>query len=281
MPDNQASTDNNTGAERYNARFPTSVADPTPLTTQQILREIFNLRELFEAKDAVAKTRFDAMDKAILLLQAFADRTPTTKDVQHETATLREVIFEKIDAIKSQFVQLDAQTEKASRDVKSAVDAAFAAAKEAVAEQNKSNAASITKSEASFTKQIDEQSKRMDSIAQNATEKTDTVKATADEKIDDIRQRMTAMEARTAGITQHRTESNLATTQQSSQIGVIIAAAVGVIGLMVAVGSLFVTLNRPPAISTASDVTLLGRIAEENRRMIERLEQQIKRGGPP
>lgn len=237
-PVSEAHADN--GALRYN----TNIAprqDPSALTTQQLLRENFWLRELLE-------TRLNGMDKAILLLQAFADRTPTTMDIQHEVVALREVTFEKFDSIKEQFSQVALQTDKASRDVKSAVDAAFAAAKEAVGEQNKSNALSITKSEASFTKQIDEQSKRIDAVAQNSTDKIETVKATADEKIDEIRQRMTAMEARTQGITQQKTESGVATTQSTSQVGTIAAIVFGAISLIIAIGSVIVSVgNSRPA----------------------------------
>lgn len=157
-----------------------ATSDPSALTTQSVLRENFWLRELLE-------TRINAMDEAVRLLQQFAARTPTTMDVQHQTAALREVVMEKFEGIKTQVLERDAQTEKASRDVKSAVDAAFAAAKEAVGEQNKSNTLSIAKSEDGFTKQID-----------GLAEVIKTTTKGVDDKIADIKDRITVIESKTS-----------------------------------------------------------------------------------
>lgn len=165
--------------------------DPSLLTTQALQRENLWLRDLFE-------TRLEAMDKAINLLQAFADRTPTTLDVQAEVTALREVVMVMFGGIKTQLLERDAQTEKASRDVKSAVDAAFAAAKEAVGEQNKSNALSISKSEAGVTKQID-----------GIVELIRTTSKGTDDKISDIKERITIIESRTS-VSDPTTAINLA-----------------------------------------------------------------------
>ena len=175
------------GALRSDMGPGVSPQDPTALTTQQLLREGFWSRELYEAQLAALILRIDAADKAVKLLQAFADRTPTTMDVQHEVTALREVVMEMFKGIRTQLAERDVQTEKASRDVKSAVDAAFAAAKEAVGEQNKSNALAIAKSETSFIKQID---------MFGETNKTN-MKA-VDDKISDIKERITIIESKTS-----------------------------------------------------------------------------------
>src|SRR5579859_5246367 len=118
------------------------VPDPTVLTTQQLQREIGTSRELVEAlasgMQRVFETRLDAMDKAIQLLQAETDRAPAriVQVVDH----LRSVHDEKFRSIDKQFLERDTRTEQTSRDSKVAVDAALQAAKEAVGEQNKSNA---------------------------------------------------------------------------------------------------------------------------------------------
>jgi len=166
---------------------PGIVQDPTALTTQQLVRENFWLRELLQEQIAGITQRLEGSDKAVKLLQAFADRTPTTMDVQNQVVQLREVIMEKIEGIKTQLSERDGQADKASRDVKAAVDAAFAAAKEAVAEQNKSNALAIAKSEAGFTKQIDGLSEQNKSNMKGI-----------DEKISDIKDRITIIESRTS-----------------------------------------------------------------------------------
>lgn len=206
--------DADNGALRYNTSI-ASKQDPSALTTQQLLRENFWLRELLE-------TRIDGMDKAIMLLQAFADRTPTTMDIQHEVTALREVAMEMFRGIKTQLLERDAQTEKASRDVKSAVDAAFAAAKEAVGEQNKSNALSISKSEVGFTKQID-----------GIVELIRTTSKAVDDKIGDLKERVTQIESRTQGAQVQKVESQTNATQSWGFI-------VGGIGILVSVATLIV-----------------------------------------
>lgn len=172
--------------------------DPSALTTQQLQRENFWLREVLESEQARLEMRMDQADKAVGLLQAFADRTPTTMDVQNMVVGLREVVFAKFDGIKEQFVQAEAQAEKAARDVKSAVDAAFAAAKEAASERDKSNALSITKSEMGFTKQIDGLIEVIKTTAKNV-----------DDKISDMKERLTIIESKTS-VSDPSTAVNLA-----------------------------------------------------------------------
>lgn len=191
------------------------VQDPTALTTLQLSREVLSLRELIEA-------RLDGMDKAIDLLQTTANRSPTIGEVVAETnqrlkaleehveaalGQLKELQDEKISAIKdnfeeklsgfqlatdekffsiaTQFQERDTRTEQTSKDSKVAVDAALQAAKEAVGEQNKSNAMSISKSEAAFTKQIDQIGVIINTTAKGV-----------DDKFDDLKTRLLSMEAR-------------------------------------------------------------------------------------
>ena len=128
--------------------------DPTALT----FREILWVRELLQEQIAGIKQAMAESDKAVRLLQAFADRTPTTMDVQHQVVQLREVMEVKVEGANK------------------AVDAAFAASKEVIA-----------KSEASFTKQVDSMA------SQTAT----NLKA-IDDKIGDMKERITVIESRTS-----------------------------------------------------------------------------------
>jgi len=174
------------GALRNAAGFGGS-QDPSALTTQQLLRENFWLRELIEANIHVIETRQAAAEDAVKLLQAFADRTPTTMDVQHEVVALREVTFEKFGAIEEQFSQLAIQTDKAALAVKEAVKDAFAAAKEVVAQQNISNALSTDKSEKAIGKQID-----------GLIDQIKGMVKTMDDKFSDIKDRITIIESKTS-----------------------------------------------------------------------------------
>ena len=147
------------------------VPDPTVLTTQQLMRELGALKEIMT-------TRMDGYDRAIALLQAFADRQPTIAEVVAK-------FEEKFIGIQTQFKERDQRVEQAAKESKVAVDAAFASQKEAVSEQNKSAAAAIAKSEAATTKQIDAIGLLLQANAKSA-----------DEKVDDIKTRLTSIEGR-------------------------------------------------------------------------------------
>lgn len=196
--------------------------DPTVLTTQQLHREITSVREIIE-------TRLSAMDKAIELVRTVADRQPALIDMS--VGKLRELHEEKFHSIAIQFAERDTRTEQTSRDSKVAVDAALQAAKEAVGEQNKSSALAIAKSEAATTKQIDAIGALIAS-GQKAI----------DDKIDDIKTRLTTIEGNKLGVTENR--QNIAEHRQSSDsswamIFGIIGMVVGIIGVIVAVAVLF------------------------------------------
>lgn len=188
------------------------VPDPTVLTTQQLQREIGMSREFVEARISgfrdVLETRLDAMDKAIGLLHEHNSSTPDhIKDMVGQLQFLHE---EKFRSIGSQFLERDTRTEQTSRDSKVAVDAALQAAKEAVGEQNKSNAMAIAKSEATFTKQIDQ-------IGTLIT----TLQKGLDDKIDDIKGRLGSIESTRKGI------------------GEMWGVLVGLAGLAIAVAAIF------------------------------------------
>lgn len=160
---------------------PPPVPDPTTLTTAQTQRESAHTKELFD-------TRINAMDKAIQLLQAFADKSPTTAAVAQSVESLEKLHAEKFNSIQTQFKEKAVSDERSGKDTKDAVEKAFAAAKEAVAEQNKANAMSIAKSEAATTKQID-------GILANIV----TATKTSDDKFTDIKDRLSAIEGQKKG----------------------------------------------------------------------------------
>lgn len=165
----------NNGSRRASPPIP----DPTVLTTQQLQREIMALREILEA-------RLAGNDKISALLQEQLDHKSSI--VKTEVDHLRTEHEEKFRSIATQFLERDIRTEQTSRDSKVAVDAALQAQKEAAGAQNESNAASISKSEAAFTKQID----------QIAVIINTTTKGT-DEKIEDIKTRIIQIEGRSVG----------------------------------------------------------------------------------
>lgn len=140
------------------------VPDPTALTTAQTEREIAALRQLIEAKNTGTTAAFDArlegMDKAIKLLQAIQDRFP--EFVQQEVKHLRELHQEKFESIATRFTEN-----------KVAVDAALSASEKAA-----------SKTEANTTKLID-----------GIYTLNSQTKAASDDKVDDLRNRITVVES--------------------------------------------------------------------------------------
>ncbi len=134
-----------------------SIPDPTILTTQSLEREVQHLKELVE-------TRFNGGDKAIKLLQDATDLFP--QQVKDEIETLRALHNERFQSVATKFA-----------DSKVAVDAALQAADKAG-----------TKTEDSFTKQIDQIGEQIRAGAKSS-----------DDKIDDLETRLTTIEGRSSG----------------------------------------------------------------------------------
>lgn len=199
--------------------------DPTPRTTQQVLRENFWLRELLEAKLLGIEQRMAEGDKAVKLLQAFADRTPTTMDVQHQVSALREVVMEKFAGISDTFVQKEI-----------ALVAAFQAQEKQALATNDSNAAANKKTEDSFIKQIDG----------------------VNDKVSDIKDRLTIIESRTSisdpttAITLAKLDATVQRLTSSTDMGVgrstgvatMWALIVGGLGLVFSASTLAVLIVR-------------------------------------
>ena len=110
-------------------------ADPTPLTTALLLREV-------EGLEAKFNLRFEAVDKATDLLHENMTRVPT--DTDRQISHLREFFIEKFTSIQKQFDERDIRSRASEQSAETAVNAALQAQKEAAG-----------KSEVSTVKQID------------------------------------------------------------------------------------------------------------------------------
>jgi hypothetical protein len=184
------------------------VPDPTLLTTQSLQREIAALKELFT-------TELKSIDQRISEVSAYS--RARNEDIRSASTTLQALLEEKIDKLSAvciekfagvgaQFAERDTRTDQRAGDTKLAVDAAFAAAKEATA-----------KIEAGFTKQIDGMTQILDSKTANLGG-----------NIDDLKQRMTAVESRSGTQTEGRRDNR-------DNVGLIVA----IIAAGLAAGSLF------------------------------------------
>ena len=151
------------------------VPDPTTLTNELVRAAVTAAVDRIEA-------RMDGTDK----LQS------------EKFIAIEQRIIANREAVDARFELLDKQTVKASSDVKSAVDAAFAAAKEAVSQQNLANQQASQKQEAAFTKQIDQLAASVAQISKANDDKLNDIRKTNDDKINDLKDRIVAMEGRSS-----------------------------------------------------------------------------------
>lgn len=157
----------------------TTTPDPSRLTVDMLVRELKGLQAMLEA-------RMNGTDKRIELMQEVLDKRGDA--IRQEVEHLRDLHQERFKRVETQILERDTRTEQTSRDSKVAVDAAFAASKEAVSEQNKSTALSIAKSEAAFTKQLDGLLLTMTTLTKSL-----------DDKINDLKSRIDMLDARNQG----------------------------------------------------------------------------------
>ncbi len=202
------------------------VPDPTILTTAALIREIDALKERTTHDNRLLRelieARLDGNDAAVQLLRATTDHIPQAID--DAVQGLQELHEEKFNSIGIQFKERDVRTDQTSRDSKVAVDAALKAQQEAFAEQNKSSALAISKSEAATTKQIDLITQSMGNLAK-----------AIDDKIGDIKDRLTSIESRSQGVTAHKQETTQSATKNWAYI-------VGSIGFIIGFSSLVVSI---------------------------------------
>jgi hypothetical protein len=210
--------------------------DPTLLTTQQLLRELSSLRELFEA-------RLDGIDKATELLSTNVNRTPT--EIQKQITHMSELTDQKFVGVSQHFddnhkyyaSQLEILRSTVTEQFRAvdgqfaaskiAVDAALTAQKEAVGEQNKANDRAIAKSETAVKEQLT-------SLGQVS----DTSFKAMEDKITDARDRLTVMESLTRGIKEASGDARETKTLANSNMVVGVMA----LTLMLSAAALIVSI---------------------------------------
>jgi hypothetical protein len=164
--------------------------DPTVLTTQGLIRESDHIREL---TDAIAEgmkqtfeTRLNGMDKAIVLVRESNQQVPEL--ISAAITHLREVHQVKFESIRDQFSERDTRTDQTRADAKLALDVALQGAAKAVDAAFSAAKEAALKIEASFTKQIDQ-----------LRDLTGAQQKNTDDKIDDLKTRLTAMVSEKSG----------------------------------------------------------------------------------
>jgi len=214
--------------------------DPTALTTSALLREVSNLKEQFETKldgeVEILEARLAAIDKATALFESNLTRVPT--EVDKSISHLRDLHDVKFDSIQTQLTDLDvlrnekfagvdrqftlltASIDKSERVTKTGVDAALEAANKQNAAQAETFMVASNKTEANFTKQIDQL--------------RDLIQATTkalDDKITDVKDRLTRIEGAAVGQLGQKAETHTGNTTTISLIGIGLAILSAVIAV--------------------------------------------------
>jgi len=208
----------------------TPVPDPTELTTQAVDRASEQwLRTLTDLREIIT-TRISAMDTATTVrFETIVDMFHSQREIILSRVEVVETIAqERFGAIETQFKERDTRSERESRDNKVAVDAAFAAQKEAAAKQDESNLKAIDKSERATAKTIETNAELFQSAlaGQNAI-------------LSDLKDRVVQMEARMAGAVSQRADQR---GVQAAGMGILVAVFVG-ISMLVSIGGLIVALR--------------------------------------
>jgi len=221
-------------AQRGNSTDSRPVPDPTLLTTAQLNAAIGNL-------EARVNIRLEGMDKAtdLRLVEILKIPADTARLIGHLRELLEAMIEEKasnsaimFQGIDKQFLERDVRTANEKTASASALDAALKAAKELGELTNKATAEAATKTEASFTKQIDAAAAQAAANSKNADARIEEMK----ERIARVEGDLTAARALIVGAQQEKTDQRLST-------GAIMAAAFGVFGVLAAVISIVIAIT--------------------------------------
>jgi hypothetical protein len=112
----------------------------------------------------------------------------TTAQLLREIAVLKELLLARIEAMEDKFALIESQRVEQKKDVKDAVDAALAAAKEAVKEQTLASDKAIQKSEQIFKEQLNQMRATFDASI-----------GTAGQNLGDVKDRITVIESMRLG----------------------------------------------------------------------------------
>jgi hypothetical protein len=186
------------------------VPDPTERTREQLETSIKSLEDLFsvvsEGNKRVIEQRLDGMDEAILLVRASYETLP--QYIKEVVGNLKELHEEKFLSIANQFTL---------RDV--AVAAALKAAQEAVFAQQVANKEANNKMEAGFTKLIDSSGELLRSVREGFDGKIEDMKT----RFGSIEARLTTIESKKIGQTEHKADVNVSFSQVMSAIAIVIS----------------------------------------------------------
>ena len=198
--------------------------------------------QVVDAKFEVISERINGIDRATQLFQDQLVRFPT--DVNKEVGNLRAIHDERFASFASaleavsrqialQFEERDKRGERESRDNKVAVDAAFAAQKEAASEQNKSNTLAITKSELATAETISKLEQLVTANLKGLNDKVEDLKSLAFQLRQEMTQNANAIRAEVIALQSGRSAAHERTSDNRQGIQAVVAVLGAIVGIVV------------------------------------------------
>ncbi|MEP7114559.1 MAG: hypothetical protein ABI862_14935 [Ilumatobacteraceae bacterium] len=205
--------------------------DPTVATNEAVERAMISERDYVDGVVHALKERLDGMDKATMLRLALIDHMPAMIDekIGHSVT----LTTERFASVATQFKERDTRSERESRDNKVAVDAAFAAQKEAAAKQDEANQKSIDKSEKATNESINKLGAAGEAANRALGDKLDDIK----DRLVRLEDRTTKIEATKVGGQESIAENRAAANQLRNVIAFgmsLILASIVIIGVIIA-----------------------------------------------
>jgi len=194
------------------------VPDPTVLTTEQLLRAISAERERTNGQFEVRDERLAGIDRATELRMGGIIAIPGM--IEAAVAHLLALVDERFRSVDDKFKERDTRSERESRDNKVAVDAAFAAQKEAAQKQDEASQARTDKSERATNENIIK-------LEQLLTSRTDALS----DKIDDLRRSQAELQSAVNGAAQNRVGGQESTLERRNANAALYALAGFVVSL--------------------------------------------------
>jgi len=198
--------------------------DPTIATNAAVERAVKAERDYVDGLMGRIEERFDGIDRATELRWPTVENFPNI--VEDKVNQLKELVFEKFGSVQTQFKERDTRSERESRDNKVAVDAAFAAQKEAAAKQDEGNAKAIDKSERATAETI----KTNQELSKSTTD-------ALTKSLDELKLQFAAFVSSREGVKEQRTEQRAVTAGQLAifgAIGLVATIAIAIIAVVAA-----------------------------------------------
>lgn len=201
------------------------VPDPTFLTDKAIARLEKSLTEYVDSQLEIRDERLRGIDEATKLRLPGVDAI--SSQINEKVGRLKDVHDEKFHSIGTQFTERDTRSERESTDNKVAVDAAFAAQKEAAAKQDEANAKAIDKSEKATAETIKTNQELSRAVTDGLTKDVDGLKLAVN-----------AIQSTKVGAVESRTDSRASNTMVIGVFSALVAVGLLAIALIAMIGKL-------------------------------------------